>query len=107
MLGLRNEHGRSTLEMIIEMFVIITVAPLIVCCIVQGITTLTAIVLPWLVVALSVIGVAAALAVAFSARRGIGGVEAPPPDGGAPLLPPIRRPAGGSGSQGPGREGIR
>ena len=101
---LRDTGGRSLIEVIIEMVVILALAPVIVCCVVQGITTIAAIALPWLAVTLIVIGVAACFAAVLAAYRGAPRDMGPPPGGGVPLLPPIRRPPAIPGPQGEGRE---
>ena len=103
MIPVRYAHGRSLIEVIIEMFMIMVLAPVIVCCIVQGITTIAAIALPWLAVTLIAIGVAACFAAVLAAYRGAPRDLGPPPGGGVPLLPPIRRPPGIPGPQGEGR----
>jgi len=103
MIALREMRGRSAIETVIELFIIITVAPVIVCCLVQGITTIAAIAVPWLAVTLIVIGVATCFAAVLAAYRGAPRNMGPPPDGGVPLLPPIRRPPGIPGPQEPGR----
>lgn len=104
MIALRDARGRSLIEALIEMVVILVLAPVIVCCVVQGITTITAIAVPWLAVTLIVIGVAACFAAVLAAYRGAPRDLGPPPGGGLPLLPPIRRPPGIPGPQGEGRE---
>jgi len=104
MMALRDAHGRSLIEALIEMFIILVLAPAIVCCVVQGITTIAAIALPWLAVTLIVIGVAACFAAVLAAYRGAPRDLGPPPGGGVPLLPPIRRPPGIPGPPGEGRE---
>jgi len=96
-------RGRSLVEVLIEMVIIVVLAPAIVCCIVQGITTIAAIALPWLAVTLIVIGLAACFAAVLTAYRGTPRNMAPPPDAGVPLLPPIRRPPGIPGPQEQGR----
>lgn len=104
MIALRDARGRSLVEVLIEMFILLVLAPVIVGCIVQGITTIVAIVVPWLAVTLIVIGVAACFAAVLAAYRGAPRDMGPPPGGGVPLLPPIRRPPGIPGPQGEGRE---
>lgn len=104
MIALRDARGRSIVEVLIEMFILLVLAPVIVCCIVQGITTIAAIVVPWLAVTLIVIGVAACFGAVLAAYRGGPRDMGPPPGGGIPLLPPIRRPPGIPGPQGDGRE---
>ena len=94
MILVRDAHGRSLIEALIEMFIIMVLAPVIVCCIVQGITTVAAIALPWLTVTLIVIGVAACFAAVLAAYRGAPRDIGPPPGGVVPLLPPVRRPPG-------------
>ena len=101
---LRDTRGRSLIEVIIEMVVILALAPVIVCCIVQGITTIAAIAFPWAAIALIVIGVAACFAAVLASYRGAPRDFGPPPGGGVPLLPPLRRPPGIPGPNGNGRE---
>ena len=67
MIAVRDVHGRSPIETIIEMFIIITVAPVIVCCIVQAVTIVAAIALPWVAITVMVIGVVACMAALFAA----------------------------------------
>ena len=104
MIPVRDTHGRSVIEVIVEMFIIMVLAPVIVCCLVQGITTIAAIALPWVAVTLIAIGVAACFAAVLAAYRGAPRDMGPPPGGGVPLLPPIRRPPGIPGPQGERRE---
>ena len=100
MISVRDVHGRSPSEAIIELFIIISVAPLIVCCIVQAVTLIAAIVLPWVAITVMVIGVVACVAALFAAG-GRNRPRLPPPPGPAggvggdmePVLP-IRRPPG-------------
>ena len=92
-----NTRGRTAIEAIIEMVVIIAVAPAIVCCVVQAVTMIAAIALPWAALTVIVVGVTACLAAVFVA----GGAHGPhlrprgPAGGGdgdnEPVLP-IRRP---------------
>jgi hypothetical protein len=96
-------RGRSLVEVLIEMAIIVVLAPAIVCCIVQGITTIAAIALPWLAVTLIVIGLAACFAAVLTSYRGTPSNMAPSPDAGVPLLPPIRRPPGIPSPQEQGR----
>jgi len=101
----RDAHGRSLIEVLIEMVVILVLAPAIVCCIVQGITTIAAIALPWVAITLIVIGAGACFAAVLASYRGAPRHYGPPPGGGGlPLLPPIRRPPGIPGPNGHGRE---
>jgi hypothetical protein len=104
MISFRDTHGSSPIETFIEMVVILALAPVIVSCIVQGIITIVAIALPWLAVTLIVIGVAACFAAVLAAHRGAPRNMGPPPGGGVPLLPPLRRPPGIPGPPGEGRE---
>lgn len=98
MIPIRDAHGRSPIEAMIEMFIIITVAPVIVCCIVQAISMVVAIAIPWIAMIVIVIGAAACLVAALVAG-GRNRLHLPPPpgpaDGGGgdaePVLP-IRRP---------------
>jgi hypothetical protein len=102
---IRDARGRSLIEVVVEMFIIVAVAPVIVCCIVQGITAVVAMVLPWVALTLIIIGVIACLAALLAAHRGAPRELGPPPGGGVPLLPPIRRPPGIPGPPpGHGRE---
>ena len=104
MSALRSGRGRSTLEVIVEMFVILTLAPVVVCCVLQGITSIAAIALPWVAITLIVIGVGACLAAVLASYRSAPRDFGPPPGGGVPLLPPVRRPPGVPGPDGDGRE---
>jgi hypothetical protein len=97
-------RGRSLVEVIAEMFIILVLAPAIVCCIVQGITTIAAIALPLVAIVLIAIGVAACFAAVLASYRGGPRHLGPPPGGGVPMLPPIRRPPGVPGPREERRE---
>lgn len=89
-----DARGRSAIEVLVEAFIILALAPALVCCVVQGITAIAAIAVPWLAVTLIMIGVAACFAAVLAAYRGAPREMGPPPGGGVPMLPPVRRPAG-------------
>jgi hypothetical protein len=95
--------GRVGIESLIELLVVIAVVPPLVCCALQAALTLVAIVVPWVALALLGIGLAACFAAILAAYRGAPRAMGPPPDGGVPLLPPIRRPPGIRGPQEQGR----
>lgn len=101
---LRNSRGASLIELLIQMVIILAVAPVIVCCLTQGLTTVAAVVIPWTALVLIVIGVGACLAAVLASYRGAPRDYGPPPGGGVPLLPPVRRPPGIPGPNGNGRE---
>lgn len=100
----RDTSGRSLIEVLIEMVVVLALAPVVVCCVVQGITTIAAIAFPWVAITLIVIGVGACFAALLGSYRGAPRDYGPPPGGGVPLLPPVRRPPGIPGPNGNGRE---
>lgn len=103
-MNVRDNSGRSLIEVLIEMVVILALAPVVVCCVVQGITSIAAIAFPWAAITLIVIGVGACCAAVLASYRGAPRDYGPPPGGGVPLLPPVRRPAGIAGPNGNGRE---
>jgi hypothetical protein len=107
MTPIRDTRGRSLVEVIIEMFIILVLAPVIVCCIVQGITTIAAMALPWVAIVLIAIGVAACFAAVLASYRGGPRALGPPPGGGVPMLPPVRRPPGVLGPREERREHRR
>jgi hypothetical protein len=90
---LSGSDGRSLIEVVIEMIVVLAVAPVVVCCLVQGITNVVVIAFPWVAITLIVIGVGACVAAVLASYRGAPRDYGPPPDGGVPLMPPLRRPA--------------
>ena len=100
----RDTSGRSLIEALIELVIVLAVAPVVVCCIVQGVTNIAAIAFPWVAITLIVIGVGACVAAMLTSYRGAPRDNAPPPGGGVPLLPPVRRPPGIPGPNGNGRE---
>jgi len=103
-MNVRGAHGRSLIEVLIEMVVVLALAPVVVCCIVQGITSIAAIAFPWAAITLIVIGVGACFAAFLASYRGAPRDYGPPPGGGVPLLPPVRRPPGIAGPNGNGLE---
>ena len=100
--SVRNCRGRIGLEALIEFLVVIAVVPPLVCCALQAALTVVAIVVPWVVLGVVAIGVAACLAAALVLRNGGARHMPPVAPGGGPVLPPIRRPAA---LPAPGRDG--
>ena len=91
---IRGMQGASLIELMVQAFIIMTIAPVIVCCLLQAVTMITAIVVPWVVVGVLVIGIAVCVAAAVAAGARLRGHLPPPPAGGPdgePILP-IRRP---------------
>lgn len=88
----RNCGGRVSIESLLEVLVVIAVVPPLVCCALQAALTVIAIVVPWVVLGVVAIGVAACLAAGLALRNGRPRHMLPIPPGGGPVLPPIRRP---------------
>jgi hypothetical protein len=90
--GLRTAHGRSLIETLVAAFLVLTLTPVVVCAIVQGITAIAAIAVPWLAAVIITALICAAAGALVVGRRQwprSGQPQIPPSD-----LPPIRRPPG-------------
>ncbi len=97
---LGNDRGRSVLETIVELLVVVAVAPAIICCLAQAVTTVLAIAIPWIGISIVAVGVAICLSAALVAvsrngsRRLSGGGDVDAVDGDTDPTLPIRRPPG-------------
>jgi len=87
-----SNHGRALMDALVELAVILLVVPPLVCCALQVIAMVLGVALPWLMLVLIALGLAACFSAGFAARRRVA-----PPLGHNDLparVPPVRRPPG-------------
>ena len=87
-----SNRGRATFDTLVELLVTLLLVPPLVCCALQVLAMVLGMVIPWLVLAVIALGLAACFSAGFAARRRV-----PPPveHGDLPArVPPVRRPAG-------------
>jgi hypothetical protein len=87
-----NSWGRALVETLVELAVMLVVVPPLVCCALQVVAMVLGVVLPWLMLAVIALGLAACFSAGLAGRRRIA-----PPLGHDDLparVPPVRRPPG-------------
>lgn len=87
-----SNGSRALMDALVELAVMLLVVPPLVCCALQVVAMVLGVVLPWLMLLIIALGLAACFSAGFAARRRV-----IPPLGHGDLparVPPVRRPPG-------------